>query len=84
VEGSDQDTRTARLTPDTMIDGIEFYPAVVAGIQLLAVNDQLAVEQMQLFDASMAVGRIVGARREPHQLADAMSLRICGEQRTNR
>ena len=37
-------------------------------------------EQMQLFDSGMAMRRIVGSRREPHEHADAVFLRIRGEE----
>ena len=68
------------LAPDPMIDAAGFGPAVVAGMKLPVVDDQLTVKQVQLFDPGMAVGRIVGSRREPHQHADAVLLRIGREQ----
>jgi hypothetical protein len=44
----------------TMIDGVELVPVVIARIELLVIDHQLAVKQMQFLHAGMAVTRIVG------------------------
>jgi len=66
VNRRDQNACAAGLAPDTMIDAVGLRPAVVAGMKLRVVDDQLAVKQVQLFDVLMAMGRIIGSRREPH------------------
>src|SRR5260370_25145615 len=63
---------TAGLSPDTMINGVGLGPVVVAWVQLLFADHQLAVKQMQFFHSCMAVTRTVGSRREPYQHADAV------------
>src|SRR5258708_33718935 len=61
----------AGLSPDTMINAVRLGPVVVAWVQLLVADHQLAVKQMQLFNSGMAVGRIIGSRREPYPPAAA-------------
>ena len=80
MNGRDQNACAAGLAPDTMIDAVGLRPEVVAGMKLRVVDDHLAVKQMQLLDVLMAVGRLVGSRREPHHHADAVLLRIGREQ----
>jgi len=58
------------------IDCLGFSPIVIPGIKLLAVDHQLAMEQVQLFDPGMAVGRILGAGCEAYQHTDPTTLRI--------
>jgi len=70
----------AGFAPYTMIDAVGIAPDVIAGIKLLVIDHQLAIKQMQLFHSGMAVRRIIGSRREPHQHADTVFLRIGGEQ----
>src|SRR6266850_41158 len=53
---------------------------VIPGIELPVLDHQLAVKQIELFDSGVAMRRIVGARREPHQQADAVVLGIRREQ----
>ena len=55
-----QNARATGIAPDTMIDATSLCPHIVAGIELLLVDHELALKQIQLFDADMAVGRIVG------------------------
>src|SRR6266481_1484600 len=69
----------ADLSPDTMINAVRLGPVVVAWVQLLVADHQLALKQMQLFNSGMAVGRIIGSRREPYQHADAAFFGICCE-----
>ena len=69
----------AGLSPDTMINAVRLGPVVVAWVQLLVADHQLALKQMQLFNSGMAVGRIIGSRREPYQHADAAFFGICCE-----
>src|SRR5437870_37520 len=76
----DEDAGAAGLAPDATIDALRLGPAVVAGMELPLVDHQLAVQQMQLLDSGMAVGRIVGSRRQPYEHADAMVFRIRREQ----
>src|SRR5713101_7965312 len=76
----EENAGAAGLSPDTMINAVELGPVVVAWVQLLVADHQLAVKQMQLFNSGMAVTRIVGSRREPYQHADAVFLRIGREQ----
>src|SRR4029453_2318445 len=76
----EEDARTAGLAPHTLIDGAGLPPVVVPGIELLVVDHQLAVQQIQLFDAGMTMGRILGSRRELHEHADAAFLGIRGEE----
>jgi hypothetical protein len=59
-----------------MIDGVGLAPVVIAGIKLLVIDHQLAVQKMQLFHSGVTVTRIVGSRRKPYQHADAVFLRI--------
>ncbi len=70
----------AGFAPYTMIDAVGIAPDVIAGIKLLVIDHQLAIKQMQLFHSGMAVRRIIGSRREPHQHADTVFFRIGGEQ----
>ena len=74
-----ENARAAGLSPDTMINAVRLGPVVVAWVQLLVADHQLALKQMQLFNSGMAVGRIIGSRREPYQHADAVFFRICCE-----
>src|SRR5260370_23728580 len=69
----------AGLSPDTMSNAVRLGPVVVAWAQLLVADHQLAVKQMQLFNSSMAVRRIIGSPREPYQHADAVFFGICCE-----
>jgi uncharacterized protein YdhG (YjbR/CyaY superfamily) len=71
-----ENARTAGFAPYTMIDGVGLGPVVIAGIKLLVIDHQLAVQKMQLFHSGVAVTRIVGSRRKPYQHADAVFLRI--------
>src|SRR5260370_28529222 len=75
-----ENARAAGFAPYTMIDAVGFAPNVIAGIKLLVIDRQVAVKQMQLFHSSVAVRRIIGSLREPHQHADAVSLRVGREQ----
>ena len=72
----EQDTCTARLTPDTVVDAPGLGPDEIAGLKLLVVDHQLAMKQMQFFHSAMAMGRIVSAGSQPHQHADAVFIRI--------
>ena len=80
VQRREQDARAADLAPDTTIDATGLGPEVVTGIELLVVDGQLTVKEVQFFNAGMAVGWILGSRREPHHHADAVLLRIGREQ----
>src|SRR4029453_6611159 len=72
----EEDARTAGLAPDTLIRGAGLPPVLVPRIELLVVDHQPAVQQIQLFDAGMTMGRILGSRREPYEHADAAFLGI--------
>jgi len=63
-----------------MIDAAGFSLAVVAGINLLSSTISSTVEACTALHPGMAVGRIVGSRREPHHHADAVLLCIGREQ----
>jgi hypothetical protein len=75
-----ENARAAGFAPYTMIDAVGLGPDVVAGIKLLVIDHELAMEQMQFFNSGMAVLRIVRPRREPYQHADPVFLRIGREQ----
>src|SRR4029450_4079532 len=72
----EEDARTAGLAPHTLIDGPGLPPGGGPGIELLVVDHRVAVQQIQLFDAGMTMGRILGSRREPYEHADAAFLGI--------
>src|SRR5215471_4266694 len=76
----EENAGAAGLTPDTMIDGSCLSPDIVAGIKLLLIDHQFAVEQVHLFNSCMAMRRIVGARREPYQHTHPSFLGIRREQ----
>src|SRR5260370_39769635 len=61
----EENAGAAGLSPDTMINAVGLGPVVVAWVQLLVADHQLAVKQMQLFNSGMAVTRIVGSRPRP-------------------
>jgi hypothetical protein len=49
-------------------------PNIFASTKFLAVDHQLAVKQVHLFDTCMAMGRIVCSRGEPHEHGNAVRL----------
>src|SRR5439155_12518652 len=66
----DEDAGAAGLAPDALVARSRRTVIVVAGHELAFVDPQLAVEEMQLFDAGMRMRRVAGAGREAHQHAD--------------
>src|SRR5258708_16809289 len=68
--------RAAGFAPYAMIDGVGPGPVVIAGIKLLVIDHQLALQQIKLFYSGVAVTPIVGSRAEPYQHANAIFLRI--------
>ena len=74
--GGKENARTAGLAPDTLIRGAGVRPVIVPRIEFLIVDNQLAVQQIQLFDSVMTMRRIAGSGREPYEHADAVFLRI--------
>jgi ribosomal protein L32E len=63
-----------------VIDATGLGPDEIAGLKLLVVDQQLAVKQMQFFDACMAMWRVVRSWREPHKHRNAARLRIDSNQ----
>jgi hypothetical protein len=59
-----------------MVNAARLGPDEFTSVELFVVDHQLAVQQMQLFDARMAVARIVGSWRKPHKHGNALRLRI--------
>jgi hypothetical protein len=59
-----------------MVHAAGFGTDEIAGVKLLIVNHQLAVEQVQLFDTSMNMWRIIGSWLKPHEHRDETRLRI--------
>src|SRR5690349_17113609 len=57
-ERCDQQARAAGLAPHAAVTGPGLGAIVVAGMELAIVDPQLAVEQVQLFHARVAVRRI--------------------------
>src|SRR5262245_2727829 len=78
--GGEEHARAAGLAPDPLVAGTGLSPVVVARIQLLVVDPELAVQQIQLFDPGMGVRRIGGPRREAYEHADAVFVGIRREQ----
>src|SRR4030095_3927043 len=76
----EQNARTAGLAPDTLIGGARLRPVVVPRIEFLVVDRQLTMQQIQLFDSGMTMRRIFGSRLAPYEHADAVFLRIRGEE----
>src|SRR5207248_9243920 len=73
-------TGAARLAPDAVVARSRRTVVVVARKELALVDPQLAVEEMQLFDARMRMRRITRAGREAYQHADPVSFRVGREQ----
>jgi len=62
-----------------MIDAAGFSPEIIAGKELPVIDDQLAVQQVQLFYAGMAMGRIFSSRCQPYEHADTVLFGISRE-----
>src|SRR5438105_12728337 len=76
----DEDAGATRLAPDALVALSRRTVIVIAGHELLLVDPQLAVEEMQLFNARMRMRRVAGARREAYQHADPVSFHVGREQ----
>ena len=76
----DKNTGAACLAPDALVERLRCTIVMIARHELAPIDPKLPVEQMQFFDAGMSVRRVTRARREPHQHADALVLRVVREQ----
>src|SRR5438105_9707511 len=76
----DEDAGAARLAPDAVVARSRRTVVVVARKELALVDPQLAIEEMQLFDARMRMRRITRATRQAHQHADPVPFRVGREQ----
>ena len=76
----DENAGAAGLAPDALVARSRRTVVVVAREELALVDPQLAVEQMQLFDARMRMRRVTRAGREAHQHADPVPFRVGREQ----
>src|SRR5262245_47912319 len=63
-----------------MVDTVGLSANEVAGLKLLVVDHQLAIQQMQLFEAGVAVRRIVGTWCEAYEHGYAIRFLVDGEQ----
>src|SRR5215470_8979181 len=72
----EQEAGTAGLAPYTVVDAAGLSTNEVAGMNFLVVNHQFAFKQIQLFDACVLVGRIVGSGSEPDDHGYAIRLGI--------